>query len=71
MRGKAKKPDEELPPIDTGDYVTVQVKVHRIWQNDAGDIERVTVVMSNGNLETLHYDPETIAKLETAQIFRN
>lgn len=70
MPGKAKKPDEELPPIDTGDHARVLVKVHRIWQDDAGDIERVTVVMPNGNLETFPYSPEAIEKVETARIFR-
>lgn len=65
-----KKITDELPPIDAGDHVTVQAKVHRIWQNDAGEIEKVTVVMSNGNLETLRYDPDTIEKVETARVFR-
>lgn len=71
MPGRTRRPADELPPIDAGDHVMVQAKVHRIWQNDAGEIEKVTVVMSNGNLETLRYDSDTIEKVETALVFRS
>lgn len=62
MPRSAKKP---AMPVNTGDWVWVRAKVTRTAPGETGDLEHVTVNLSNGHLETLRYNPDNIKPGDT------
>lgn len=47
-------------PFDKGDWVWIQARVTRTQASEAGELEHLTVVLSNGHLETLRYNPDSV-----------
>lgn len=52
-------PKRTARPLNKGDWVWVQAKVTRV-QPEQGEPEHITVVLSNGHLETLRYNPDAL-----------